>query len=303
MNIELVKISKYPKRVRQFFLVFGALWGVVVRHLFVVLLMAAAFLFLSCTNFDIDPVSGRFEDNFSGRLTTPGNIDPAGTNDFTFAVMGDSHIGAPGGKVLSSILDRVVAAGDAFVLLTGDITDTGRDSQYDDLNAMFVEKNVTFRTAIGNHDIFFGGWDSFSKKIGRSIYSFNADNLHVAVIDSANGVLGEGQLRWLERDMATSTAEHKIVISHFPAWNGTFSSIYKMASEEEAAILKDILHRTGVDIMFASHYHGYNETVIGGVKYIVTGGANDIIDIGNGQHFFRVRIRGSVMTTEYIPFP
>jgi hypothetical protein len=76
-----------------------------------------------------------------------------------------------------------------------------------------------------------------------------------------------------------------------------------MASEEEAAILKDILNRTEVDIMFASHYHGYNETVIGGVKYIVTGGANDIIDIGNRQHFFRVRVNGTEMTTEYIPFP
>lgn len=265
--------------------------------------LSAAFLISSCTNFEWDPLEERFSDNFSGRLSTPGNIDPAGTNQFTFALMSDNHMGAPGGRVLPSILDRVRSDGDAFVVLAGDITDTGRPVQFDDMNRLFLEKNLVFRAAIGNHDIFFGGWSHFAEKVGRSIYSFKADNVHFAIIDSANGVLGQEQLEWLDRDLATATEEHKIVVSHFPPWNGTFSSIYKMASEEEAAILKDILHRRGVDLMFAGHYHGYNETVIGGVKYIVSGGANDIIDIGNKQHYFRVRVNGSELTTHYVPFP
>ena len=76
-----------------------------------------------------------------------------------------------------------------------------------------------------------------------------------------------------------------------------------MASDEESAILKDILHRHQVKVMFAGHYHGYNETSIGDVKYIVTGGANDLIDPGNAQHFFRVHIEGETLRTEYVSFP
>lgn len=262
----------------------------------------ATLMIIACTNLDLDPVSQRFDDNFSGAAAHPGNIDPAGTNVFSFAVLSDTHVGSPGGRTINSILDRVSDEGDAFVLLCGDVTDTGQEEQYSELKNLFLDKGITFRSAIGNHDIFFGGWTQFKRFIGRSIYSFNADNVHVTVIDSANGVLGERQLSWIERDLQEATQEHKIVISHFPPWNGSFGSLYKMASEEESAILKDILHRTGVKIMFSGHYHGHNEIEIGGVKYIVTGGANDLIDIGNSQHYFRVHVNGSIMTTEYIPY-
>ena len=268
---------------------------------FTILLMTC--LVIACTNLQWDPLTERYDDNFSGGYTTPADIDPAGTNAFTFAVMSDVHVGSPGGQVLGSFLDRSKSAGDAFVVLCGDITDSGQEEQYTELKGIFSSKNITFRSAIGNHDVFFGGWTQFRKYVGRSMYSMNADNVHMLFIDSANGVIGERQLAWIEDDLNRSTAAHKLVFSHFPPWNGTFSSIYKMASEEEAAILKDIFSRTGVEVMFAGHYHGYNEASIGGVKYIVTGGANDLIDPGNHQHYFRVRVNGASLSTEYIPFP
>lgn len=256
----------------------------------------------SCTNFDLDPLTKRVNDNFSGKLNSPGDIDPAGANQFSFVVMADTHIGNPGGEVMKSMLDRVQAHGDAFVLVAGDLTDTGQEGQFLTFLTVFGNAGIPFRAAIGNHDIFFGGWKHYSRHLGRSIYSFNADNVHVAVIDTANGTIGEKQLRWLENDLRAATQEHKIVMAHFPPWNGNVSSLFKLASEEEAAVLKTILYETGVDIMFGGHYHGYNETIIGGVKYIVTGGANDLIDPGNKQHFFRVHVNGSNLRTEFVPF-
>lgn len=258
---------------------------------------------ISCTNIDLDPLTKRYEENFKGDLSAPADIDPTGVNSFSFVVLSDTHIGSPGGEVLKGMLARIQSDGDAFVVSCGDSTDNGAEGQYLQLLTLFSQFNIPFRLALGNHDIFFNGWKNFKKHIGRSMYSFNADNVHITVIDSANGVLGEEQLDWIESDLKLATHEHKIVVTHFPPWNGNFSSIFKMASEEEAAILKDILQRTGVDIIFGGHYHGHRETKLGDVNYVVTGGANDIIDFGNKQHFIRVHVNGASLRTEYVSFP
>lgn len=260
-------------------------------------------LLLSCTTFEADPVSKRFDENFSGNIPPVADIDPPGTDSFTFAVLSDTHIGSPGGKILDGMLQRIKASGDAFVISCGDNTDSGEEGQFSGFHETFSKYSLLYRAALGNHDIFFDGWKRFQRIVGRSMYSFNADNVHFTVIDSANGVFGEKQLGWLESDLSAATQQHKIVVTHFPVWNGSFTSIFKLANEEEAALVKDMFSRHNVTIMFAGHYHGYNEAIIGGVKYIVTGGANDLIDPGNKQHYFRVTVNGASIVTEKMPFP
>ncbi len=268
----------------------------------ILLFFSVGFL-LSCTTFETDPVTGRFNDNFSGEIAPVADIDPVGTNNFKFVVLSDTHMGSPGGNVLESMLARIQSNGDAFVISCGDNTDNGEEGQYLAYQALFGKFNMAYRSAIGNHDIFFEGWKNFKKFLGRSMYSFNADNVHITVLDSANGVFGEKQLSWLEEDLKAATQTHKIVLTHYPIWNGNFTSVFKLASEEEAAIVKDMLSRYSVNIMFAGHYHGYNEIELGGVKYIVTGGANDLIDPGNHQNYVEVTVNGNSLDTRKVAFP
>lgn len=271
------------------------------QYRYFVFLCSLGLIVLSCTNFDSDPVGKRVDENLnSSSITTPADIDPAGTNSFSFVVMGDTHIGSPGGEVMERIVQSAVDAGDAFAVVAGDITTGGLEGEYSQFKTVFAQKNLTFRAAIGNHDLYFGGWDRFKNQIGKSIYSFNADNVHFVVIDSGNGVLGETQLNWIESDLRTNTREHVIMVTHFPPWNGIFSSIYKMSSEEEAAVLKNIAYKYGVDYVFAGHFHGFEERDIGRTKYVVTGGANDLIDLGQRMNYVRVRVNGSSITMQVV---
>ncbi|MEQ1877013.1 MAG: metallophosphoesterase [Bdellovibrionia bacterium] len=255
---------------------------------------------LSCTNFDMDPVNKRVDENLSGALAPTADLDPAGTDNFSFVVMGDTHIGSPGGEVMERIAQAAVDAGDAFAVVAGDVTTGGLDGEFSQFKTVFGDKALPFRAAIGNHDLYFGGWERFKTQIGRSIYSFNADNVHFVVVDSGNGILGEAQLRWIESDLRANTRTHTILVTHFPPWNGIFSSIYKMSSEEEAAVLKDLVHRYGVKYVVSGHFHGFDERDIGGTKYIVTGGANDIIDLGQRMNYVRIRVNGSAISMEVI---
>lgn len=264
-----------------------------------ILALAVVFIF-GCNRLDMDPISKRVDENFNGELTLPGNIDPTGSNQFTFMVMGDTHIGNASGEVMKAQVDHAKKNGAAFAVVAGDVTDYGDGGQYKQFKAVMDQFSMLYRTAIGNHDIFYSGWASYKSELGRSIYSFDADNVHIVMLDSGNGILGDRQLEWLDQDLGGTSQPIKIIVSHFPPWNGSFSSIYKMSSDEEAAILKDILHRHSVNIMFSGHYHGYNQTNIGGVSYIVTGGANSITDPGQKQHYVRVTVSGTTLKTEIV---
>jgi hypothetical protein len=257
---------------------------------------------IGCTNIGLSQLNDRVADNFSGGLAVPGDIDPSGTDQFSFIVMGDTHVGSPSGGVIDRFASLAQAQGDAFALVTGDITHGGLEGEFSQFKAVFDRFSLPWRAAIGNHDIFFGGWSRYRTQIGRSIYSFNADNVHVVMIDSANGVLGQNQLDWIEQDLSRNIRPHVVMVSHFPPWNGTFASIYRMSSDEEAAILKDIAYRYGVDLFFSGHYHGHAEIDLGVTKYIVTGGANDQLDLGQRKNFIRVHVSGATMTAESLFF-
>lgn len=253
-----------------------------------------------CNKFQLDALKERYNDNLFGSLTNPSNITIADPNNFSFVVIGDTHIGSPGGEVMKRIAGQSVTDGDSFVIVAGDLTDNGDIGQFRQFQAVMAEQLATYRVAIGNHDIFFDGWENYKKTLGKSIYSFDAGPIHFAMIDSANGVLGRDQLIWLDNDLRQTSKTIKMVVSHFPPWNGYFSSMFKMSSDEETAILKDLFYRHQVQVMFAGHYHGYAENTIGTTQYIVTGGANNINDPGQKKHFVRTRYNAGTITIEKI---
>jgi 3',5'-cyclic AMP phosphodiesterase CpdA len=250
----------------------------------------------SCTNFQFNPVGSRFSENQSSSLTSPANLDLPGTNQFQFAVMGDSHIGNPGGEVFKLALARAKSDGVQLVLVAGDVSDNGDLGQYRQFKTLLAQQNMPYAAALGNHDIFFDGWKNFKLELGKSAYTFDVDSTHFVVLDTANGVIGEEQLTWLENDLKNHANDVVFIMTHFPPWNGYFSSIFKLSSDEEAAILKDMMYRYNVDAVFSGHYHGFRQIRIGNTEFFVTGAANDLNDPGEKQHYIRVNVNGSNVT-------
>ncbi|MDB2426056.1 metallophosphoesterase, partial [bacterium] len=136
--------------------------------------------------------------------------------------------------------------------------------------------------------------------VGPSVYSFDADNVHFSMLDSANGILGEAQLEWLKDDLASTSQPVKIVVTHYSPWTGRFLKLWAMSSDEEAAILKDIAYTYDVNLVLAGHYHGYINHIIGRTQYVTTGGVNKLIDFGESKHFIRVLVNGSDVSVQKV---
>lgn len=256
---------------------------------------------VGCTNsFDLKQVDKRVSESLEHEYPAPADIDPAGDNQFTFAVFGDSHLGSRFGEVLQSAIDQVKSYGDAFVVSVGDITDSGASDQYQNFIDAFSQAGILFRPALGNHDIFFDGWSNFRDKFVTATYSFNADNVHFVILDSANGVLGQKQLTWLDQNLEQTDKPIKIIVTHTPPYTGSFPSIWRMSSDEEVAIFKDICYRRDVSLVFSGHYHGFRETKIANTQFVTTGAVNTFTEIGEHKHFVRVRIDGTQFSYEKI---
>lgn len=194
----------------------------------------------------------------------------------------------------------------AFVITGGDhvmdANKVGRDRA--DLQFRLVEEalkplEMPVYHAVGNHDIF--GWDKavegdtlygkkmFEEKVakGPSYRSFDMGGWHFVVLDSIQqadtynwrGVIDEGQLSWLESDLAmagktpTVVTIHMPVLSVFPQYvDGNKKAVPETLLLGNGMELQKLFAKHNVKAVLQGHTHVVEECDYLGTKYI-TGGA------------------------------
>jgi predicted phosphodiesterase len=259
-------------------------------------------LYPACTNLKIGQTQQRFWDNMNLPLKTYSDFAPSDPNNFSFSMMGDTHVGSDQGNLMVKALQMSKTDGDSFAVIAGDDSNTGLESELLTFESNIASVGLPVYPAIGNHDIFFNGWDHYKAIVGRSMYSFNAGVVHFVILDTANGTFGEEELNWLKSDLAATNKPVKVAVMHFPAVFGEFSTIYRLSDDEEITIFENIMNKYGVQLVVSGHYHGYSDKNVGGTRYIVTGACNDLLDIGNTSQYIKVMItNGNTVTTRQVP--
>ncbi len=239
-------------------------------------------------------------------MASPANFSISGgpSAPFTFAMVGDVHIGSGDTARFSRILNAAQAEGDQFVILLGDIIDEGLDSDYTAYNQAIASAGYTGKVyaVAGNHDVFYAGWDNFVNQIGSSTYAFTAGNATFIALDSADGTLGTRQIAWLREQLSGPRLEHTFVLSHYMPLVPGVQTYLKFASETEATTLMSIASANGVKGWFGAHYHSYVKESIAGVTYVVAGG-------GGGRrmppyrNFFFVQVQVNGSSVDYAVRP
>ncbi len=236
-----------------------------------------------------------------------GNPAPALTH-FTFAVAGDNRGEIPiqQPEVFKRILRELEVLRPRFVLGTGDLIlgYEGEEhrirAEWEEFIRVVNEISVPYYPLVGNHDV----WDEQSRRIwdelfGPTYFSFDYGNCHFVCLDSEAGAEGQlflpEQLQWLERDLAShQDAEHIIVALHVPFWS----------YEDDSPLWKRDVHpllvKYGVDFVTGGHTHGYEEDVLDGITYVVSGGAGAQTDAneatGGFHHYLLVNVAGPELT-------
>lgn len=208
--------------------------------------------------------------------------DPA-AQSVTFAYFGDAQ---PAGNTDYSdfaALSRSVYEAHpelSFAIMGGDMVNSGVSLEQFDAFLAAAETSLPglpFFAVNGNHESnFIGGkpelyLDVFAlpkngpEGFAEELYSFDAGNIHVVAVNSwvFSGEQGltdadfDRLADWLKRDLASSTADWQIVVTHIP--------VQAVHSDQTAEKLKaawgPILEDYGVDLVLQGHQHVYSRSV------------------------------------------
>jgi hypothetical protein len=246
-------------------------------------------------------VIGWLEETQSGELSAvkqgltnlkPGSIvektTPAGSvrfkaahapgQPYAFVVFGDTRSRH---DLHQRVIDAIVKAQPDFVIHTGDLVADG-NAREQWLRFFQIEKSLLQQTAffptIGNHEknnkVFYDCFD-----LSEAYYSFDWGDAHFAVLNTDLGNYAEEaalrdkywqqQLKWLDQDLASSTAARRFVVMHHPPYTamGRRQNAVPMFKDAVALFVK---HK--VTAVFNGHDHNYQHHLADGIHYFVSGG-------------------------------
>jgi predicted phosphodiesterase len=224
------------------------------------------------------------------------------SNDNTtlnFYVFGDSQ-GYQGG------VEQIVATANQyrpqFIFHCGDLTSLGQENQYQEIKAVLDQSQVPVYTTAGNHDIKEGGGALYNQYFGSSTYSFDCGPAHISVFNTSSGDVSENEFTWLEQDLSNSDSEYKFVFTHIPPFNPLSGLDHALLNSITSTRLMTLFEEMKVDVVFTGHIHLFNDSIINGVRYIITGGAGASLyaDEGHGgiYHFVNVTVNESGLSIE-----
>lgn len=252
-------------------------------------LVFLSFLFSSCLR-DADftglirskyTVKERFKQSMQWNKTHPFKTVEVSEENYKLLITADIHIG--NAKTFNNYLkfvDRGLENDIAAMVFCGDLT-SGREKDIEEFSQhlpTYTEK-PSF-VMVGNHELYFGGWETFHRIFGTTTYYFTIktptkEDLYLC-LDSGAGTLGKDQLAWLRTILTTERGKYdKCVIfthSNFFRKHHTASTSVLI---DELLVLMDMFEENKVNMVIAGHDHRRVEHQWGGAKYIVLDALRD----------------------------
>jgi 3',5'-cyclic AMP phosphodiesterase CpdA len=256
----------------------------------------------------------------------PSALLPATKPNFRFTVFGDFRpAGAdqPYPHQFRKALDAMKAESPAFAVSVGDawFGYGGTMEHYRGEVAQFLSLvngwRVPLYNVIGNHEVTadIERERYLRKRFGNLYGSFDYGNAHFICLDTdevgKEGRITGEQLRWLKQDLERNHHASVIfVVLHRPLFSPLDPDLVKKRSFTDP-VNRDALHRLFVRYkvagVFAGHDHLYEERIVDGIRYYITGGGGaplyELPDKGGFYHYLSVAVRGKKATVEVRRFP
>jgi len=273
----------------------------------VVLTVAVCCSLNSCETVDLrgmlisyESVNSRFEQSMEWNSIHSYKELVVPLDEYSIFAMSDSHVG--GTQNLETFFDNAISANAIAAVMAGDIT-SGQADDYEVFEQHLPDPGtIDFFPLVGNHDLYFNGWEQFYPRFGSSIYMFSvrtplATDLFIC-LDTGSGTLGSKQLDWLREILESERPEYRrcIIFTH----NNLFRFRRTTSTNplvEELHVLMELLFENNVDMFITGHDHQKDAEILGNTIFIVLDALKDgYIDAG----YMELQITGGIIDYSFI---
>jgi predicted phosphodiesterase len=238
-----------------------------------------------------EPVNQRFDQgmDWNGKHPYREIIVPA--DDYFILSMADSHVG--GTNNLDNFFNIAKTTNATAVVMVGDLT-TGHLKDFTVFeHHLPPQDSLSSFLIVGNHDLYFNGWEEFFARFGSSSYLFTvktpvASDLFIC-LDTGGGTLGDKQLEWLINILQTSRPNYRrcMVFTHTNLFR-TRHDLNTIPLVEELRILLDLFTKHRVDMVITGHGHERDVNLFGITTYITMDALEDGL---SNAGYFQIRVR------------
>ncbi len=204
---------------------------------------------------------------------------PLKQGSLRFAVIGDTGTAIRAqydvGRQMAAWQERV---GFEFVLLTGDNI-YGADNaaemkrKFEDPYKALLDKKVKFYASLGNHDNPNQRFYKLYNMNGERYYTFRP-KMGVRIFALDSNYIDPRQIEWLEKELAASGSEWKIVYFHHPLYSSGRNHGPALSTRE---VLEPIFVRHGVSVVLTGHEHFYERIKPQkGILHFISGGGGKL---------------------------
>jgi len=271
----------------------------------------AALLFTSCYEVDFsgffmrsEKANQRFEDSVDWNAANPPRKVTVEGEDYVLLTIGDTHVGTTDNLDVFFAIAKETRA-DA-VMMVGDLT-TGHKADYEMfVNALPDQAEMTSYPLVGNHDLYFGGWEHFLCMLGSSVYTVtietpDASDLLVC-IDTGSGTLGSRQTQWLRETLEKKRDNHRhcMIFTHNNPFRDQRRTTSTNPPVEELHLLIELFAQHRVDLFVSGHDHQHSETVFGNITYLTVDALRDGL---SNAGYLEIHVQGNSIDHSFIPLP
>ncbi|OHD14762.1 MAG: hypothetical protein A2086_07045 [Spirochaetes bacterium GWD1_27_9] len=256
-------------------------------------------VFVSCDFIDFGGmfVSSQIDDRFREKDSLK-NFNPpqiTDTNNFSFLVISDTHYYKTQLNYIKDIENNKNNWNISFIVINGDIVQNGLKEAFNLVKEDIAQTTLPIYPVIGNHDVYFNGFDTYKEVFGRTIYDFKIGETHLIFLDTANGTLGEGQKNYLIDTLKNSTAKNKIVFTHYSFIDKEVESATSVSNLEESYFIFDLFEKYKVNYCITGHLHFSDYKEIRGTKYIIVNNRG-----GDSNYYLKISVKNGIL--EHIVF-
>ena len=179
--------------------------------------------------------------------------------DFRFAQLTDIHLDGNNPTPLNALqqsIDRINATdGLDFVLITGDISDSGDKTTMMRTRQLFDNLRIPYYIVMGNHETKWSdsGCTAWQEVFGGERFEFTHQGVHFLGFNTgplmrmAYGHVVAQDLKWLRERLSSYPKDDPVIIAtHYPLLQGDVDNWYEVT---------DLLRHYNVRLIIGGHYH------------------------------------------------